>query len=1038
MNEFRLTGPLPSSTLLLEASAGTGKTYTIAALAVRYVAEQGLDIQSLLMITFGNNAAAELRSRVFAAIERAAELVDAWLADGTTPDADSDPVAHHLVHLDDPGLCLARLRTALDHFDRATILTTHAFSQLTLTSLGILGDADHAETLSQAGTLVDECAADCYLSLFSDERRPPFEAWEAMGLAQRVCDSTLPLQPEDSPRVAFGLAVREEFERRKLEQGLVTFNDLILRMRDVLRDDVTGPAAREWLCDRFAVVLVDEFQDTDPEQWEVIKEAFVDTDRATILIGDPKQSIYGFRNADILSYLDAAEHSAKASLGTNHRSDPGIVGGVTSLLSGMHLGDERIQVSPVVAKHEPRLDIGAPEASRVWIRRVGEDPKSADIVVEDVAVQLGKLLEHCRIEGRPVTPGDVTVLTRTAATARAVTRRLSELGYPAVQFGGTNVWKQPAALDWKRLLTALLPSADAAKRVVALTDLVGADIADLQSPDASTRIWDVLTRAGHALASTGPGAALNLVRTETDLDARLTPAPGGERYLTDLLHLAELLGRTGHRDPLALLRVVEEAQRLDDEADVRVTTDEPAVKVMTLHAAKGLEFPIVLLPEMSETKALLKRPFNVVRDEGRSLWLEPETEHTEVGRVAFAQARDEELRLLYVGLTRAKHLAIAWHVDSKESRKGPLSAALFRDRLRPELAPEYSWRLAPHLPGVSSYEVGGMPTARPHLRRVTAPRVAPLTFTRDVDQVWRRTSYTGLTTGLHDLPSGADEELELESVEVDERLAVPAPMGTLPAGAAFGTMVHEVLERLDWSPEGLTERVMALVGELAVGLDDVQAGTLAAGLEAVVRTPLLPLTHRSLSGIPLHRRLPELDFDMPMAERAGHTLGELADLLATHLPDDDLLAAYPHRLRTSAASTALLQGMLTGSIDAVLQTDDGRFLVVDYKTNRLAPTADEVLTLGHYAPKAMAEAMMAAHYPLQAILYCAALHRHLALRLPGYRPEQHLGGVGYLFVRGMAGEETPEVDGGTCGVFAWRPSAELVVAVSDLLGGHHA
>ena len=157
--------------------------------------------------------------------------------------------------------------------------------------------------------------------------------------------------------------------------------------------------------------------------------------------------------------------------------------------------------------------------------------------------------------------------------------------------------------------------------------------------------------------------------------------------------------------------------------------------------------------------------------------------------------------------------------------------------------------------------------------------------------------------------------------------------------------------------------------------------------------------------------------------------------MARHLPAVDPLNRYPARLAATEAASGVLNGFLTGSIDAVLRTPEGRFLVVDYKTNTLSPSSEAPQILGHYTPEAMAEAMMQAHYPLQALLYSAALHRYLRLRLPGYRPEWHLGGVGYLFVRGMAGAGTPVVSGARCGVFSWYPPPELVVATSELLGG---
>ena len=169
--------------------------------------------------------------------------------------------------------------------------------------------------------------------------------------------------------------------------------------------------------------------------------------------------------------------------------------------------------------------------------------------------------------------------------------------------------------------------------------------------------------------------------------------------------------------------------------------------------------------------------------------------------------------------------------------------------------------------------------------------------------------------------------------------------------------------------------------------------------------------------------------------RAATTVADLAAAMEAHLAPDDPLRPYPGRLARSTAGGALLAGVLTGSIDAVLQLPSGGFIIVDYKTNRFPTTQDQPLTLAHYHPAAMAEAMMQSHYPLQALLYGAALHRYLQWRMPAYRPEKHLAGVGYLFVRGMGGPDTPTMASMPCGVFTWRPPAELFVAASGILGG---
>jgi exodeoxyribonuclease V beta subunit len=189
----------------------------------------------------------------------------------------------------------------------------------------------------------------------------------------------------------------------------------------------------------------------------------------------------------------------------------------------------------------------------------------------------------------------------------------------------------------------------------------------------------------------------------------------------------------------------------------------------------------------------------------------------------------------------------------------------------------------------------------------------------------------------------------------------------------------------------------------------------------------------ALAGFSPRDRLTELDFELPMGTQAVRTLTDLSDLLREHLPHDDPLAGYADRIDSSGLGEATLVGYLSGSIDAVLRTPEGRFLVVDYKTNLLRDAARpgaETLVEG-YRPDILAGAMMDAHYPLQALLYSAALHRYLRWRLPGYDPDRHLGGVLYLFVRGMAGPETP--DG--CGVFSWRPPATAITGLSDLLDG---
>jgi len=304
-------------------------------------------------------------------------------------------------------------------------------------------------------------------------------------------------------------------------------------------------------------------------------------------------------------------------------------------------------------------------------------------------------------------------------------------------------------------------------------------------------------------------------------------------------------------------------------------------------------------------------------------------------------------------------------------------------------------------------------------------------------------------------------------------LAVPSPMADLPAGTSFGTLVHAVLETTDPQapdlPAELRERCAEQLARRAAPLTPDQ---LAKGLLPVLHTTLGPLAAGlTLRDIPIRDRLAELEFEVPLAggdgTEAGITLGELAPVLRRHLRPDDPLAGYADRLASPGFSWLPLRGYLTGSLDAVLRLPGPRYLVVDYKTNWLgeiggaagpgshgstpspgsaataqsSPPAGSIsavpqgLSAWHYRPDALDAVMAESDYPLQALLYCVALHRFLRWRQPGYDPAVHIGGVLYLFVRGMCGPATPLVDGRPCGVFGWQPPVELVVGLSDLLDG---
>jgi exodeoxyribonuclease V beta subunit len=347
-------------------------------------------------------------------------------------------------------------------------------------------------------------------------------------------------------------------------------------------------------------------------------------------------------------------------------------------------------------------------------------------------------------------------------------------------------------------------------------------------------------------------------------------------------------------------------------------------------------------------------------------------------------------------------------------------------------------------------------------------------FARPIDTSWRRTSYTAITEGAHlaatatataatsnpgtsPVPVGsavgsepeteflADEPPTVSPLfQANFEPGVPLPLADVAGGALFGTLVHAVLERTDFAADDIDTELARHLAVLApriaptLARPDVLAATLVPALRGVLQTPLGPrLEEICLRDLSRRDRLDEVAFDLPLAGRASElTVGALATLIAGWLSADDPLAGYPEHLARLDAGEAL-RGYLTGSIDLVMRlhgdsTKPDRYVVIDYKTNRLAPRG-ATLQSSHYRPAAMAAAMRDAHYPLQALLYCVALHRYLRGRQAGYDPEAHLGGVAYLFLRGMTGPATPRVEGQPCGVFRWKAPDGLIVELSDLL-----
>ncbi|MEO5652252.1 MAG: UvrD-helicase domain-containing protein [Marmoricola sp.] len=1086
---FDLLGELPTGTAVLEASAGTGKTYTIAALVVRYVAEGVATLDEMLVITFGRMASQELRERV------RSQLVEAERALAEPATVAGAGFLGLLTAV--PAAELAdrhrRIRDALASFDAATIATTHQFCQLVLRSLGIAGDTDARATLVEnLDELVIEVVDDLYLRGYGHlADPPPFDRATALRLARAaVGDPQATLAPQDAVpgskaavRVAFAEQVRVEMERRKRRLGILSYDDLLSRLARALESP--DSPARERMQHRWRIVLVDEFQDTDPVQWDVLDRAFRGHS-TLVLIGDPKQAIYAFRGGDIFTYLKARKQADSIrTLPVNWRSDAPLVKALQVLSKGAALGDPAITVHDIAAEHEDSRLAGVPHPAPVRLRVVRSEglptnrsgtigmPVLRPYLAEDLAEDVARLLAApSTFAGEPLEAGDIAILMSSLKHAHLYQAALARRGVPSVVTGGASVLVTQAGDEWLALLEALeQPQRTGRIRAVALTSFLGVTPSELDAGGDNltddlaeqVRQWLDLMR--------GRGvAAVHESVISAGLAERVLSRPEGERLLTDLNHLGQVLHEVAHRQGLGLvallgwLRAERRVAAKSNERTRRLDTDAKAVQLVTIHGSKGQQYPVVYLPEL----------FNC--------WLGKATEHLfhegeerrlDVGGAtmppqAAAEDAGEELRLTYVALTRAQSQVVTWFAPSWDAGNSGLTRLLFGRNEGEAVVPDTvdrgptDFEVLAQLTawaerGALSLEIAEVASTPTSVPPAVIPALGARSFDRAVDTAWRRTSYSGLIraeeqsvgASAHSEPEhtgtvdeGDPEVLATpvgEEIQADD---LPSPMEGLPAGATFGSLVHAVLEHADpLAPDLALELRSRVVEEQRWWSVDATPEAIAEALLPMHETSLGPLAdHTRLVDIGLEERLRELDFEFPLAggeETGGATvpLSALAGALRRHLAVDDPMRAYADRLENPSLGDQLLRGYLSGSIDVVLRVGvEPRYLVVDYKTNKLG-TPGKPLTALDYTPAAMTEAMLHSHYPLQAMLYSVVLHRYLRWRQPGYDPQRHLGGVLYLYVRGMCGPETPRIDDQPCGVFSWKPPAALVVELSDLLDG---
>ena len=1090
--------PIGAGGTIIEASAGTGKTFTIAAAVTRLVAEEGVPLDRILVVTFTRAATAELKDRV-----RRRMVASLRALRG---DLDGSAIDDHMRFLlqssaQEQARRAERLDTAVTQFDRAQIFTIHGFAGRLLQKLGfrsrLPGDLEPGEIDE---LVVRRVAGDMVVRLFAGPGPAGVDGTvtqeELAGIGKAVV-STPDVRIVPDPAAVEGVAklrartaseMKTLLSRRLRAEGRVTFDETLVEARDALVEPRIGAGARELLRRRYSIALVDEAQDTDPIQWQILRAVFDES--RLVVIGDPKQSIYAFRGADIESYLSAADRAAAhRTLETNWRSDGPLVAAIDTLLAGSTFGDDRIghrPVRPAVRNRRSRISGTGPPLE---IRRISDDfplrryqfkpffyvGEARRAVAADLASETVRLLTSgVRIDDgagpRPIGPGDVAVLCRTGRQVATIREELMARAVPSVVARTGSVFDTNAAEQWRRFLLAVeRPSRTGYLRMAATTVLYGMTPGQLAglTEDAILTLRQRFLRWQALLHDHGVPTMFADIDRSTGLTARILARSDGERELTDLTHIAEEMHSAWRGGRIGSLVVwieaaMDEAVRNDrnnvedaESRQRRLDTDAAAVQVLTIHAAKGLEYPVVMVPYLWDMpRPPLRIP--IFHDPEPGPPGEPRGRLIDVGgptspgfeshqEIAKSEEAAEEGRLLYVALTRARHRMVVWWVANTQfSDRTKLHQLLTRggdaDREIRRLIEASGGTIsqtvvAEHRPVVPFAGEDRSPNKLERAR-----------LDRPLDYFWRRVSFSSLSPNR---PLGGGTDTKDEPDRVDELQDDGEPtaesgrllMEQLPRGARFGSLVHEVLRHVPFGAPDLGGAIRSELGRLTRHSSwDFEVDEFVNGLVAAMDTPLGPADDvPTLRDLDPARTLKELDFELPLRTGASTiALHDIARVALEHLPGDD-----PHRsyfARLLRLESQRFRGFLTGGIDliTVLPSPDGdRYVVMDFKSNSL-PALGEVPDPIDYGPEPLVSAMHHGNYVLQALLYQVALHRYLQWRLEGYDPTPHLGGSIYLFVRGMIGAATPVVAGERCGVARWSPPARMIVAVSDLFAGHRS
>ncbi len=840
-----------------------------------------------------------------------------------------------------------------------------------------------------------------------------------------------------------------------------SFDDLLRLLKEALHGE-GGEQLAELIRFQYPFAMIDEFQDTDALQYQIFSKIYHNETASGnvgfMMIGDPKQAIYRFRGADIFTYLKAAdEASERFNLGTNYRSSQPLVEGVNRLFD--------FKNAPFIYKNIKFLNVGAakknlvfqlnnqPEpAFRFYIN--DKDKSTQQDYAKACAISIQQWLKSAaenpvvfpnesNAENQTLRAENIAVLVRGYTEAELVKKELQALGIASVYLSDRgNVFESNTAKELVLILQACLSVTERPILNAIATALFGlnaAEIHQIHHDEIQWQRWaEKFAEYQQIWQRQGVLPMLHHLLLVENITEKLLSRPDGERKLTDLLHLAEILQQAAalNESEAALLRWFE--KQIQDEsrqeAQIRLESERQLVKIVTIHKSKGLEYDLVWLPFLGNeakdpTKSgKQKKLFNLYydSDEEKTLWDMQDQHLDELTQEVFA----EELRLLYVALTRAKYQMAFVLPKAFDKKWNALLYVLMQGEIGRKLNLPNTWDTQPllekfkqFLPNDVAIELTDvLQASEPLTLNVSQENLSAEIFQGEIEQDWRVTSFSGIEQ-THQRKAYLNESAVKKSLIFDDAKDYDASISIenipenltelahdndemvldFPRGTQIGTLLHRYFEKVPFAQLAENENIEKLCQDL--NLAEEQFAAVQQWFEQILSTPILPNDDLALAQINEKQCLKELAFYLNITSHFDVAGFNRALATLHHLPSEPLQFDD-------------IQGMVRGTMDLVFSHQD-KYYLLDYKSNFLGET------LKDYDQTALKKAMLEHHYDWQYLLYVVALHRYLKTRLPHYDYNRDFGGVVYAFLRGMNG--SPQ-----SGIFFDKPDWQLIQQLEEL------